>query len=98
MATIRKAGTRWRQNAPGHVVDVFDDPRYADRYTVIVLPVFEYDGKHYVNVLGTSEGLGVSGWQEMELHQVREYRYRNGHRRIAYDALPTKVKRVIEDE
>lgn len=97
MATIRRAGKRWRENAPAHVVDVFDEPKYADRYTVIVLPVIEYEGKKYVNVLGASEKLNFSGWQEMELWEVAAFRYRKGHRRITYDTLPEKVKRAVEE-
>ena len=96
MTEIRRAGKRWRQNAPAHVVDVFDEPAYVDRYTVIVLPVMEYEGKKYVNVLGTSENLGFSGWREMELWEVAAFRYRKGHRRIAYETLPEKVRQVVE--
>ena len=96
MATIRRAGKRWRQNAPDHVVDAFDNPQYGDRYTVIVLPVMEYQGKSYVNVL--SMGDHVSGWQQLELHQVSAYRYRNGHRRIAYETLPDKVRQAVESD
>ena len=96
MATIRRAGKRWRQNAPDHVVDVFDNPQYGDRYMVIVLPVMEYEGKKYVNVL--SMGDYVSGWQQIELHQVAAYRYRNGHHRIAYETLPDKVRQAVESD
>lgn len=37
---IRRAGARWREEAPEFFVDAFDlGEKFADRYTIIVLPV-----------------------------------------------------------
>lgn len=38
--TPRKAGKRWLEDAPDYVLDVFDDPRTCDRYTVFFAAPF----------------------------------------------------------
>jgi hypothetical protein len=97
--TIRRAGQRWREGAPESVVDIFDHPEYVDRYTVICKPVIEYNGKTYAQVLGTSESMGYSGWQELETYQLTQYRYRNKRKRIKWGDLPEKIREyLIETE
>lgn len=47
--TARKAGKRWLEGAPAYILDVFDDKRTCDRYTVVFGREFAYhtlpDGK-----------------------------------------------------
>lgn len=96
---IRRANKKWRDNAPDFFVDAFDHgEKYADRYTVIVLPIFEYDGKHYANVFGSGKDLSVSGWQEIDLFQIAQYRYKNSRKRIAWGDLPEKIQAVIIED
>jgi hypothetical protein len=96
---IRRAGKRWRENAPDIFVDAFDHgDKYADRYWVIVLPAFEYDGKHYASVLGSSENLTFSGWRELQLYEIAQYRYKNSRNRIAWNDLPEKIRGVIIED
>ena len=96
---IRRAGKRWRENAPDIFVDAFDHgEKYADRYSVIVLPAFEYDGKQYANVFGSNKNLTFSGWQELQLFEIVRYRYKNSRNRIAWNDLPEKIRGVIIED
>lgn len=89
---IRRAGARWREGAPDYVVDSFDmGEQYADRYTVVVLPV--HDGE--VMYLTTSESGHVSGWGSMPVHHMANYRYRCAYRRVRWLDLPERVRDMV---
>lgn len=93
--TVRRAGARWRVGAPPYVVDCFDmGERYADRYTVFVLPV-ECGELCY---LTTSESGRVSGWASMPLGAVAAFRYRAGRHRVTWASLPDSVREMVQAE
>lgn len=95
MKTIRRAGKRWREGAPDHIVDIFDHPEYIDRYTIITTDRYDHNGDTYVSVLGTSESMGFSGWREMKSHEVAQLRYKWGHRRIRWADLPEAIRNYL---
>ena len=90
--TVRRAGTRWREEAPDQVIDCFDmGERFADRFTVFVLPIEMGE----VSYLTTSESGHFSGWASMKVHEMSTYRYRHGHRRVKWADLPDKVREMV---
>jgi len=92
----RRASKRWTNDAPAWVLDCFDHPQFADRYTVIFGgDLIEGNGTFrntWLHYLSTSENGGVSGIGEFEAHTAAAYRYRNKNRRIAWRDLPEPVK------
>lgn len=98
MKTLRRAGKRWRENAPDYIVDCFHRPKFADCYTVITNQGSIYDGQTYYLVLGTSADLSVSAWEEMKHHDITAYRYRVGRRRIRWADLPEAVRSAVTQD
>jgi len=99
---IRRAGARWREEAPEFFVDAFDlGEKFADRYTIIVLPVLEYNQTMWVTVINSSgqpshpQGIFIA--DQMKAYDVSSFRYRNGHNRIAWKDLPIKVRESLTD-
>lgn len=96
----------WLKDAPDYVLDVFDHPKSADRYTVLLCGDFigRYDEckphstvNTFVSYLSMSGApthpQGVSMWGEMKAWQATEYRYHNARRhRIAWNDLPANVR------
>lgn len=105
----RRAGKRWLERAPAYVLDVFDNPQFADRYTIWFGASEAIHVKRcgaigqgpdtyantWIHGLGTSENGGVSGSLEYEAHTVAAYRYANGKRRIRWLDLPEATRRLI---
>ena len=98
MKTIRKANAKWREGAPDFIVDVFDHPKYHDRFTVVTNHRYEHGNTTYVAVLGSSENMGFSGWTDMPSDIVARMRYKWGHNRIRYSELPEKIRHYLESE
>ncbi len=99
---IRRAGARWREEAPEFFVDAFDlGEKFSDRYTIVVLPVIEVDNQKWVMVINSSEQpnhpQGVFIINQMRTYDVSNFRYRNGHNRIAWKDLPIKVRESLTD-
>jgi hypothetical protein len=94
---IRKANKKWRENAPDVFIDAFDDgDKYLDRYTVFILPADEYKNETWVTYLGTSaKPQCYGGFQQMKDYEMREYRHKNGRKRIAWDNLPEDIRKTI---
>ena len=90
MAQVRKAGKQWRENAPDYVVDCFYQPKYTDCYTVMVL-----NGDGSLSYLGTSPSLGFSGWNDIEKHHAREFRYGHGKSRIRWVDVPEIIRKAV---
>lgn len=100
--TPRKSGTRWRRDCPDYVLDVFDDDRTVDRYTVIFTGQFlePQTGRTLANTtlqyLAMSERPshpgGFSQWGEFTAYDCTAYRYRNGHHRIRWLDLPENIR------
>jgi hypothetical protein len=98
----RRASKRWLANAPDYVLDVFDDPRTIDRYTVFFcgeLLIGDSRQNMYIPYLGMSGApthpQGFSQWGELRPHEVSAYRYRNSHKRIKWLQLPENIRRHV---
>lgn len=103
--TPRRASlTRWLEGAPDYILDVFDTPKYADRYTVL----FTGDllvrqgasfGKTHIQYLGMSgrptHPQGVSMWGEFSACAAAAYRARSGKRRIRWLDLPKEIQEHV---
>lgn len=89
----RKATARWREGAPDYVLDCFDHPAYADRYTVFFDFVENTHGRKWLHYLGI--GYGCSGSGDMETHQVASYRRANAHRRCRWLDIPEDIRNRI---
>ena len=95
----RASKTRWLQNAPDFVLDVFDHPTFADRFTIILTGkgVLTTDGTYagtYLPYL-TSDNSGGTCFGEFKAHECTQYRYAQKHRRISWDNLPEAVKKAV---
>jgi hypothetical protein len=98
---IRRAGMRWRENAPDIFVDAFDSgEQFLDRYTVVVLPVETYEnGEKWVTYLNSSKNpQNYGGWEQMKAHDMANFRYRMAYKRIAWNDLPEDIKKVIVED
>jgi hypothetical protein len=94
----RRASSRWLDgDCPDGVLAIFDDgPRTLDRYTIFYREVIDGDRGPWLGYLGTSDNpQGFGGHGEMEAHQVRAYRYRNGHRACRWTDLPQAVRDTV---
>jgi hypothetical protein len=99
----RRAGARWREDAPAYVLDCFDYPAFTDRYTVLLGERFLVAGNGpgettvpYLAMSGApTHPQGISLWGEMSAAQAAAYRYRNGHRRARWLDLPEVVRRHV---
>lgn len=100
----RRAGKRWLESAPEYILDCFDDPRTADRYTVLFggsLLNGTKDGREvWIDYLGMSGApshpQGISMYGEFKPHEAARYRYANGHRRIRWLDLPAHIRAHVE--
>lgn len=108
--TPRKASKRWLEGAPDYVLDVFDDRKSGDRYTVFLTGQFLVQvnlsrprsyGNTYVPYLGMSGApthpQGVSQWGELDAFQASDYRRRNGKKRVHWLDLPESVRTHVMD-
>jgi hypothetical protein len=94
----RRAGQRWRENAPDYILDCFDNRgATADRYSVLMYWP-ELEGN--VAVLGMSSSptnpQGVSMWSEYHGRELSAYRYREGHHRVKWSDLPANIRQHVE--
>lgn len=107
--TPRRAGARWLEGAPAYVLDIFDHPQFADRYTIwfgaseaihekrdgTIGQGCDSSANTWIHGLGTSEHGHTSGSLEYRAHEVATYRYRNGHRRIKWSDLPEATRALV---
>lgn len=107
--TPRRAGIRWREGAPDYILDCFDNPQFADRYTIWFGKELAFHVKRdgsigqgpdqyhntYLTGIGTSENGGVSGSLEYKAHEVAAHRYREKHRRVRWLDLPEATRRLV---
>ncbi len=99
--TPRRAGARWRENAPDYILDCFDNRGDScDRYTVLFCgELLISDGTRagtYIQYLGfsgaPSHPQGISMWGEMRPHEAANYRYSCGRWRIRWLDLPEDMR------
>ena len=105
----RRAGKRWLEGAPPYVLDCFDHPQFADRFTIWFDGSQAYhsnrdgsggqgpDKYHntYLTGLGTSEFGGTSGSLEYAANEVAAYRYVNGKYRVRWLDLPEATRALV---
>lgn len=95
--SFRRMPQRFLEGAPNSVYDVFDNPNFADRYTVVYRPSFE--GVPYASMSDNPESPnGVNIIDTMTPRKFRGYREGNRKNRISWNDLPARVKvAVIRD-
>lgn len=100
----RRAGQRWREDAPAYILDCFDTRDSGDRYTVMLVP--EERRSYYetrIAYLGLDDapfhpqGICVSG--ELSAYEAAGYRYRMSQRRrrVRWLDLPETVRRAVRE-
>lgn len=92
-------------DCPAGVLAIYDNPAYADRYTVFYSDLQEYPERGqtglggWLGYRGMSENpfhpQGVGMYGEMRAYQASEYRRANGHRKCKWSDLPEKVKECV---
>lgn len=92
--TPRRANARWREGAPDYILDCFDHPAFADRYTVFFTLVENTHGKQWLHYLGI--GYDASAGGDMETHNVSTYRYANSKKRIRWLDIPEDLRTRIQ--
>ncbi len=100
--TPRRAGARWREEAPAYILDCFDDQKSGERYTIFFAAPF-VSGETYANAripyLGMSDApthpQGISMWGELDAYQASAYRYSNGRHRVRWLDLPEHIRAHI---
>lgn len=102
--TPRRAGKRWRENAPDYILDCFDNRgTTADRYIVMFTgDTLITDGTcagTYIAYLGMSDApthpQGVSMWGEMSAYAAAGFRYDYGHNRVRWLDLPEHIRQHV---
>lgn len=104
----RASKTRWLQDAPEYVLDVFDNKgKTADRYTVMfcgtLLGRFPADSTEmkdtFISYLAMSDApthpQGFSQWGEMDAWHAARYRYTAGKQRIKWNDLPENIRKHV---
>jgi len=96
----KRASKRWLEGAPDFVLDCFDHPQYADRWTVL----YRGEGNeirdergNVTHIFGMSHGYHCGGSVEFKAHEQAAYRYRNGHRRIRWIDIPEDMRKQFEN-
>lgn len=92
----RRASSRWLEQAPEYVLDVADNPRFFDRYTVYIggsLASHEVSELRHVEYLGMSfnptSPQGFSMWGECPAN------CRDSHKRIRWLDLPENIRQHV---
>lgn len=105
--TPRRAGARWLEGAPPHVLDLFYDAK-LDHWTVLYTGglLHPQQGRDFSNTVifgrelsswpSHPQGVGISF--ELKAHEAVRYRYRSGHQRVTWASLPDKVQEFINKE
>ena len=102
----RRAGARWLQDAPDYVLDVLDDGKSIDRYTVFFGgALLIHDGEPspgstrvpYLAMSGNpTHPQGFSQWGELRAYEAAGYRYRHGRHRIRWLDLPENIRAHVK--
>jgi hypothetical protein len=94
--TPRRANAKWREDAPAVVLDCFDHPDYADRFTIYTTERADDRQDGYGAALmyfgSGADPRGISYWGESPSHQVAAFRYGNARRRVRWLDLPDVVR------
>lgn len=99
--TPRRASKRWLDaDCPKGVLDIFDHPDFADRYTIFYVPDTKAEySETWIDYLGTSGNpQAFGGHGQLGAYKVVRYRYDNNHQRIKWSSLPEAVKAVVKQD
>lgn len=101
--TPRRQSRRWLDgDCPREVLALYDDPRFADRYTVIYADLLDGPSGPYLWGRGMSgapshpQGIGMSF--EQSAGAIAAYRYRERNRACRWSSLPEPVKACIRQD
>lgn len=100
----RRASKRWLDgDCPEGVLAIFDNPKFADRYTVFYARVIRHDREPpYLGYRSMSDNpyhpQGVGLYGEMKAYEVANYRYHNKRRACKWSDLPEKVKQLVRQD
>jgi hypothetical protein len=91
--TMRRFGARWRDDStPRDVLDVFF---IEGRYEVLLRNGATDGSEEWADGLDVDpEGFRHPSF-ELEPHQARAYRYRNGKRRVRWADVPQPVRAIV---
>ena len=89
--TIRRAGSRWLQGAPRHILDCFRNR--CGTYTILyTFPrQAEIMGREMDSRPSHPQGVGMSF--SLSFREAAAYRYANGKLRIRWDELPEETRK-----
>lgn len=101
----RRQSAKWLDSdCPKGVLAIFDDPRFADRYTVFYADPIRR-GSYARTIIGyramsenPSHPQGVGLFGEMDAHSVAMFRHSRKHRKARWSDLPEAVKRCVRDD
>lgn len=91
----RASETRWLESAHDYILDCFDHPDYADRWTILYCGdanTIKDSAGNVTHIFGMSHGEHCGGSFEMDRWQQAAYRYRNKHRRVRWLDIPEHMR------
>lgn len=93
---VRRAASRWLGSAPECVIDIFDNKKTADRYTIFFEQTEDDSQVLYLGV-GDTPNLpnGYSQWGCLLTHQFSSFRYRSNRHRIRWLDLPEEIREHV---
>lgn len=105
----RPLSARWLDgDCPPGVLAIYDNPTYADRYTIFYSHISEYprEGQTglggWIDYRAASENpfhpCGIGLYCQMRVYQLNEYRRVNGRRKCKWSDLPEKVKQLARQD
>jgi len=101
----RRQSRRWLDSdCPPGVLAIYDNEKFADRYTVIYTETF--GGDEYRNMRVGYRGMsakpcdpqGVGMYGEFSAHDCAAYRYANRNRACRWSDLPLAVRRLAWED
>ena len=92
MNKIRRMPKRFLVKAPPFVVDIFDNPQFADRYTIVFQDCGDGDAPYIAASAYPFHPLGIGLHGSFERHELSLYRKYQCKRRINWQDLPQDVQ------
>lgn len=94
---VKRCPPRFRDgDCPADVADIFDNPQFGDRYTVVYRDV----SHGFIGYRAMSENpfhpQGIALYCEMRVYQFSAYRTASRRKRVAWSSLPEKVRRCVK--
>lgn len=94
--TMRRFGSRWRDaTTPVEVLDIF---KIEGCFEILIRNHNEGNpSDEWVDGIEIEESGFAKSSFELEPYEARQYRYRNSHKRLSWDALPPRARQVVAD-